>query len=310
MSTPAVDVSIIILSYNTCELTRQCVASVYADSSLQGYGYEILVIDNASTDGTVDQIHSAYPAVRVILNERNLGFARGNNVGLAAARGRYLFLLNSDAAVRTGCLGALLEFMEAHPRAGACGPQLLNPDGSLQPSGRALPSVWSVFAGMTKIYRLWKHDLYLERGRDYHQVRPVEELSGAALMVRRQIYETVGGFDPNFFAYYEDVDWCKRIGAAGYTLYYVPAAQVVHQWKGTSRGVSQLSYRAGQDSLRYYFRKHHGRLAQGAVFLMLAAKEVSYILISQVRGHKADREFHQRMLGELCAPLPPSEAAR
>ena len=308
MITSTPDVSIIILSYNTSELTQRCVASLYADPSLPSCTNEVIVVDNASTDHTVDRLCSAYPQTRFIVNDRNLGFARGNNVGLAAARGRYLLLLNSDTEARPGALRALVEFMDTHPETGACGPMLLNPDGSLQPSGRSLPSVWSVFAGMTRIYRLWKRDLYLERGRDYTQVKQVGELSGAALMVRQTVYEQLGGFDPNFFAYYEDVDWCKRMGDAGYAVYYVPAAQVIHHWKGTSRAVSQLTYRAGQNSLRYYFRKHHGRPAQTAVFLMLAAKEAGYITISLFRGRNADRRFHQRLLRELFMALPQAEA--
>jgi N-acetylglucosaminyl-diphospho-decaprenol L-rhamnosyltransferase len=309
MHTSAPDVSIIILSYNTCELTQRCAASLCAEPGLQALTHEIIVVDNASTDNTSDTLRSAYPRTRIIRNDRNLGFAQGNNVGLAAARGRYLLLLNSDTEVRPGAVRALVEFMEAHPEAGACGPMLLNPDGTLQPSGRALPGVWQVFIGMTRLYRLWKRDFYLERGRDYTQTRRVEELSGAALLIRREVYEKLGGFDPGFFAYYEDVDWCKRMGDAGYTLYYVPAARVIHQWQGTSRAVSELAYRAGQYSLRYYFAKHHGGLAQRAIQIMLLAKETAYIAACTVHRNRDQRRFHQRMLAQVRSPLP-GRAAR
>jgi hypothetical protein len=300
------DLSAIILSYNTQALTCACVKSVLADASHLSHTIEIIVVDNASTDDTAATLRREFPTVHVIVNATNLGFARGNNIGLAAAQGRYLLLLNSDTEVQPGALGALIEFMEAHPEAGACGPQLLNPDGTVQPSGRSLPSVWSVLVGMTKIYWLWKRDFYAEGGRNYQQVRQVGEVSGAALLVRREVYHRVGGLDPNFFAYYEDVDWCKRIGEAGFAVYYVPAARIVHHWKSTSQSVSELPYRAGQNSLRYYFVKHHGPLAQCLIQIMLAGKEIAYTVVCALRRDDDQRRFHQRMLANLKRQLPPS----
>src|SRR5690606_27754987 len=124
---------------------------------------------------------------------------------------------------------------------------------------------------------------YYAAERDYGQVARVQELSGAALLVRREAYARVGGLDPRFFAFYEDVDWCRRLGAAGYALYYVPQAQVQHAWGGTRRQVSALAHQAGQDSLRYYFAKHHGRLAQAAIQAMLAGKEAALLLAALLR---------------------------
>lgn len=302
------DLSIIILTYNTCDLTRDCVAAALAEAARSHFEVEIIVVDNASTDETMATLRAAFPAVDVIVNASNLGFGRGNNVGLVAAAGRYLMLLNSDAFLQPGALRALVEFMDAHPDAGACGPMLLNADGTLQPSGRSLPSVWSIFVGMTKLYRLWQRDLYLERGRDYHQVKQVGEISGAALLVRRTVYEQVGGFDPNFFVYYEDVDWCKRIDEAGYAIYYVPTAQVVHRWRTTSQAVSALAYQAGQDSLRYYFAKHHGRLAQRCIRLLLAGKEIVSVLVAWLRRDRTARQLHQQTLRRVFQPLKTARA--
>jgi hypothetical protein len=297
------DLSVIILTYNTCDLTRDCVAAALADAARSHLDVEIIVVDNASADETVATLRAAFPSVDVIVNDRNLGFGRGNNVGLAAATGRYLFLLNSDAFVQPGALRALVEFMDAHADAGACGPLLLNADGALQPSGRSLPSVWRIFVGMTKLYRLWQRDLYLERGRDYRQVARVGEISGAALLVRREVYQQLGGFDPKFFIYYEDVDWCRRINEAGYAIYYVPQAQVIHRWQVTSRSMSALAYQAGQDSLRYYFAKHHSRPAQFAIRLMLAGKEVVSVLVAGLRRDTAARRLHQQALRRVFQPL-------
>ena len=295
------DLSVIILTHNTRELTIACVRAALGDLASGGLNAEVIVVDNASTDGTARAIREQFGAVRVIENEENAGFARGNNIGLAAARGRYRLLLNSDAFVQPGALRALVAFMDAHPDAGACGPMLLNEDGSLQPSGRSLPSVGSVFADMTKLYRVSRRDVFEQRGRDYGQVARVGEISGAALMIRREAYEATGGFDPAFFAYYEDVDLCKRIGQAGYAIYYVPDAKVMHLWKRTSCALPETSYRAGQDSLRYYFRKHHGRAAEACIQLMLAARETTLALASLLRGRFADARFHGRMLAHVLA---------
>jgi GT2 family glycosyltransferase len=295
------DLSVIVLSYNTRDLTLACLRAVPAAAA--GLETELIVVDNHSSDDTAACVAAQLPLARLIVNDRNLGFARGNNVGLAAARGRCLMLLNSDAIAAPGALRTLVEFMDAHPEAGACGPQLLNSDGSLQPSGRDLPTAWSVFSGMLRLYRLRRGSFYSQPGRDYSQTARVAELSGAALLVRREAYERTGGFDPHFFAYYEDVDWCKRLGEAGYALYYVPAAQVVHAWSATSRTMGQVPYRAAQDSLRYYFAKHHSWPARAAIGALLIAKELVLVLHALLRRDRSRLAFHRAMLARACRPL-------
>ena len=154
----------IVVTYNSRDLTLACVASVLAEQQATAshrLQIELIVVDNGSTDGTAAALREAAPQARVLVQPANLGFAGGNNVGLAAARGRYLLLLNSDTEVRPGALAALVAFMDAHPDAGACGPMLVNPDGSLQPTGRDLPTLGSLFLDMTKLYRLWQRDLYV-----------------------------------------------------------------------------------------------------------------------------------------------------
>lgn len=297
------DLSVIVVTFNSCALTLACVKSVLAEQRAGGPELEMIVVDNASTDGTAAALAAQAPEVRLLRQSANLGFARGNNVGLAAAHGRHLLLLNSDTEVRPGALAALVAFLDAHPEAGACGPMLLNPDGSLQPSGRDLPTLPSLFLDMTRLHRLWRRNLYAQRGRDYTEVAAVGELSAAALLVRRSVYEQVGGLDPAFFAYYEDVDWCKRIGDAGYRIYYVPDARVMHHWQGTSRQVSALAYRAGQDSVRYYFRKHHGPLAAVTVQGLLAGKELALLAACALRGDRPRRQLHGQMLRRALAPL-------
>jgi GT2 family glycosyltransferase len=298
-----VDLSVIVVTYNSRALTLACIASLRAAQAQSPLVVEIIVVDNGSSDGTAPALATAAPQARILVQPTNQGFAAGNNAGLTAAEGRYLLLLNSDTEVRAGALDVLVAFMDAHPEAGACGPMLLNPDGTLQPSGRDLPTLRSLFLDMTRLYRLWRRDLYAQPGRDYTQVAAVGELSAAALLVRRSVYEQVGGLDTQFFFYYEDVDWCKRIGDAGYCICYVPQARVMHHWQGTSRTVSTLAYRAGQDSLRRYFRKHHGRLGAFAVQALLAGKETTLLLRSALRGDQSGVLLHRQMLWRAATPL-------
>lgn len=298
------DLSVIILTYNVRDLTHNCLQTVEEAVRASKYAIETIVVDNASTDDTVLVLQREFPDVRLIVNETNLGFARGNNVGLAAACGRYFLLLNSDTEVEPGAFDALIAFMDSHLDAGACGPMLLNADGSLQPSGRPLPSLWSVFTGMTKLYRLWKSDFYYQKGRDYTIPARVGEVSGAAMLVRRDVYERLGGFDPNLFIYYEDIDWCKRIGEAGYSIYYVPAAKIKHLWQRITRVISEKAYRSSQNSLRYYFMKHHGQAAQQMIQALLLVKELALIVANAVRGDQKRRRFHQEMLANVFSPLP------
>jgi len=297
-----IDLSIIILTYNTYTLTRQCLQAIFADEPSR-FDVEIIVVDNGSTDDTLTMLATEFTGVRLLRNQENEGFARGNNAGLAIANGRYLMLLNSDTKLIAGALTALITFMDAHPDAGACGPMLLNPDGSLQPSGRNLPTLWSIFMDMTKLYRLRQSDLYQEAGRNYDHPKQVGEISGAAIVVRRVVYEQVGGLDPAFFAYYEDVDWCKRIGQAGWLIYYIPNAKIVHLWQGTSRQVTARAYTAGQVSLRYYFAKHHGQASAFVIQLMLIGKELLRLIGCLVRRNAECTAFHWQMLQSVLTPL-------
>ncbi len=297
----APDLCVVVLTYNTRKLTLACLRALYEQPELGRC--EVIVVDNASGDRTAEAVAAEFPGVQLIRAPKNLGFAGGNNLGLIAACGRHVLLLNSDTEVQPGALSALSDFMDAHPDAGACGPMLLNSDGSLQPSGRPLPTAWSVFLDMTRLYRLARRDVFGERGRDYNQVKRVGEISGAALLIRRAVYERIGGFDTGLFLFYEDVDLCKRVGDAGFGVYYVPQAKVVHHWGGTMRVVSQIAYQAGQDSLRYYFAKHHSRRAQFVITALLAAKQLALTLATVVRGRRNEYYFHRTLLTRLTKPV-------
>jgi N-acetylglucosaminyl-diphospho-decaprenol L-rhamnosyltransferase len=234
------DISIIIVSYNTCELLAGCLRSIF--QAEYPYSREVLVVDNASSDGSGEMVAAQFPAVQLLRNRKNLGFAVANNQALALAGGRCLFLLNSDAAVLPAGLLALRSAFDEHPRLGIVGPALLNQDGSLQPSWGDFPSVWQEFLFETFLFRLWP--VRFPYGRRVHpllraayrRLQTVDWVTGAALMLRREVYEQIGGLSEENFMYGEDLEFCARARRAGFATAYVPAAKVYHRQQGSAHG--------------------------------------------------------------------------
>lgn len=247
--------SIIILNWNGCDLLRDCLRSVQDNVRMfQPADVETFVVDNASTDGSVEMVRAAFREVRLIVNAENLGFARANNVGIVASRGRYALLLNNDTVVPTGALAGLVAFMEAHPDAGAVGPQLLGPDGAAQP--------YAFGGDPTLGYLLRRGINRLLFGRPLHDwatnvIQPVDWVSGACLLVRRAAIDRAGLLDEQIFMYFEDNDWCLRIRRAGWRVYYDPQIAITHIG-GQSLAHNPAARRAYYESLRYFYAKHYG----------------------------------------------------
>ncbi len=246
--------SAIIVSYNTREMTLECLHVLQAE--LRELTAEILVVDNASVDGSADVIREMFPGIRLIVNTRNAGFGAANNLALAQARGHYLLLLNTDAFPRPGAVAALTDFLERHPGVGVVGPRLLYKNGSLQQSCFSFPTpaaAWAENLGLTRLLR--RHDY---RRWDHAAEREVDFAIGACLLLRRTVYEQVGGFDKRFFMYQEEADWQKRIHDAGWQIAFTPAAEVVHL--GGVSGQAEPARIKGHffESLDKYVLKHHG----------------------------------------------------
>lgn len=256
------DLSIIIVNRNTRELLRACLRSLA--EAPDAVSTEVTVVDNGSSDGSVAMVESAVPEVRLIRNATNTGFAYPNNQGLAVSRGRYVMLLNSDTEVRPGALQRLVEFMDEHPECGACGPKLLYPDGRLQPSCRSFPTLWVHFCDMAFLDRIFPRSRLFgnqETWFDHQHTTPVDQPMGAALLVRREVLETVGPLDERFVLYYNDVDWCYRINQAGWSIYFVHDAVVMHHQGVTTRHENrqmQLGVEMTRNVFAYY-AKHFGR---------------------------------------------------
>ncbi len=207
------DFSVIIVNYNTADFLRRCLNSLGSQGDIR---VRAIVVDNASHDHSQDVVRGEFPQVKLIANDRNLGFARANNQALRSCRSKYVYFLNPDTEVQKGALGAILEFMDSHPKVGLAGTRIINPDGSSQ------PSVGTRYPGQ-------KHAKEELRGLD----TGIAWVLGASMIARRALFEDLGGFDERFHLYGEEQDLCLRARKAGWAIGYIPHAVVVH-WAGQS----------------------------------------------------------------------------
>lgn len=260
------DLSIIIVNWNVRDLLRRCLHSILAN--VPGGQLEIIVVDNGSTDGSAEMVRTEFPLVRLIANPDNRGFPAANNQGLEVARGRYVLLLNPDTEVVGDALATMAAFADAHPDVGILGPQLLNPDGSVQSSRRRFPTLLTALFESTWLQpyaprRLLEHYYVLDCPDD--EVQDVDWVTGAALMARREAVKQVGPLDEGFFMYSEELDWCRRFREAGWRVVYLPTARIVHYVGKSSEQVLPARHIHFQTSKVRYFRKYHGPLAAGVL---------------------------------------------
>jgi GT2 family glycosyltransferase len=253
---------VLIVSWNTRDLLRDCLRSFQPAAHPE---WDVLVVDNASTDDSVAMVRSEFPAVRLIENAANVGYARANNQGLRTSRAPYALLLNSDTRATADAIQGLIAFLESHPDAGAVGPRLLRSDGTAQPFA---------FGGdPTLFYLLRRGALRVIAGRSLHdwaseRTQSVDWVSGACLMVRRTAFEQVGLLDEDFFMYFEDNDWCLRLRRAGWKNYYHPTQAIVHLG-GQSLARNPQAQSSYEASLRHFYRKHYGPVAEQVLRLLL-----------------------------------------
>lgn len=226
---PAKHLSAIVVTHNHADFLERCLDSLIPE--VTRLGGEVIVIDNGSDDAST-AIAGHYQEVQLHVNPERRGFAANCNYGMALAQGQYLLLLNPDTEVLPGALENLSRFMDDHPNAGLCGAQLLFPNGQIQPSPRRFPTIGSFLARRTPLRIFLQNSRFNQRhlmfGLDYSQPQAVDWLLGACLLVRRQALEEVGPLDEGYFLYVEDIDWARRMLQAGWKVYYVPSAQIIH----------------------------------------------------------------------------------
>jgi GT2 family glycosyltransferase len=307
-----VDISIIIVNWNVKDLLRDCLRSVQAAlAAAPQLAAEIIVVDSASGDGSPQMVRDEFPQAQLIASETNLGYAGGNNAGAAAAQGRHLFLLNPDTVVQPDALARLVEFMTAHPQAGAVGPQLRWPDGAVQSSRRRFPTHGSLFWESTLLGQWFPRNRHARRYHcaDLPADRPqrVDWVVGAAILIRREAWQQVGPIDEGYFMYFEETDWCRRAAAAGWEIHYRPEAIVTH-FEGQSSGqvLAARTLRFQRSKLRYT-RKYFGagwaialRWFLWATFAFQWAEESAKWLIGHRRDLRRQRmNAYSQLLREL-----------
>ena len=267
---PSRRISAIVVTYQSRDSVAQCLRSI------AGQADEVVVVDNASTDGTCELISQEFPAVKLIPNRRNRGFAAAANQGLIAASGDYLLVLNPDTEVAPGALRELSGFLDTHLAVGLAGPQLRNQRGEVIPSCTTTPTLGILLVRTTALRLLFGKSAaqrhYDLADRDWSEQAPVEVISGACMMARRQAIAQVGGLDESFFLYFEDDDWCVRMRGSGWQVWYWPRAVVTHLGGASTGQISRRGRRnAHLRSAAYYLHKHFGLWAalafRAAVFL-------------------------------------------
>ncbi|PJC57545.1 MAG: glycosyl transferase, partial [Ignavibacteria bacterium CG_4_9_14_0_2_um_filter_37_13] len=230
------DLSIIIVNYNVKEFLQNLLTSL--SKAVANLSSEIIVVDNGSDDGSVELLRNKFPQVTLISNEENLGFSKANNLGLRIAKGKNLLLLNPDTIVQEDTFEKLIKFFEEHQDAGMIGCKILNPDGTLQLAcRRSFPGPWTSFCKVSGLSTMFPKSKIFARYNltflDEDQSYEVDAISGSFMMVRREVFENIGGLDEQFFMYGEDLDWCYRVQKTGWKVYYVHETTIIH-YKGES----------------------------------------------------------------------------
>jgi len=256
------DLSVILVSYRSRDLLLACLRGLCREIAQAGVTAEILVVDNDSNDGTLEALAADFPAVRVIANRENAGYARAVNQGLRATTAPFALIMNPDCEPRPGLIRALLDHVAARPRTGIAGPKILNPDGSLEYSARSFPGPLTfLFNRYSLLTRLFPRNpftrRYLLTDWDHQTPREVDWVSGACMMTRRAAIEQVGGMDEAYFMFNEDVDWCRRMKQAGWAVTFEPAAAVVHRIGASRTKVAARVIWARHLGMIHYFHKHH-----------------------------------------------------
>jgi GT2 family glycosyltransferase len=257
---PKYDVSIIIVNMNGKHLLGDCLRSIQREN----LSMEVIVVDNASTDRSVDYLKKEFPDVHVIVNRSNFRFAKPNNDAMKLAKGKYYFILNNDTITQKGALQLLMDYLDRHDDVAMVGPQLLNKDGSLQRSCRHIFSLWTHFCDMSMIDKLFPHSVLFSGDTmsyfDHQMNQEVEHLMAAAVLVRAEAVKEVGMFDERLTIFINDMDWSRRFHLQGWKSVYISDAKVVHLGGQTTKyfGIRYAIVKEMQLNLSWYFKKYYG----------------------------------------------------
>lgn len=282
------DVSFIIVNFNTKALTAQAVASIYKYAS--NLKFEIFLIDNNSTDGSAAYLKKKFPKLNLIENNQNVGFGRANNQGMEKAVGEYLFIFNSDAYLIDDSLKTLIARAREIKNLGAISPLILNVDKTIQQSGGFFPTLTKVFWWMAFIddlpFGLMLNPYHIDHDSFYANERELDWLTGAALIIPKSVYNKVGGFDENIFMYGEDIEICQRIKKAGFKIYFSPVSRLVHIGQGSSQKVSKNAILGEYKGLIYLYKKNRSWASLQILRLLLKMGALLRIIVFGALGRK------------------------
>lgn len=280
--------SIVFVNWNTRDLLLDALASVLQD--LPPGGYEVIVVDNASRDGSARAVREHYPQVKLIENERNEGYAAGNNQGFQVSRGEYVLLLNPDVVLPEGALSRAVSIMDQEPDIGILAARLVYPDGRVQHSVRGFPTPLSVLCEVTGLARLFPKNRTIAAYRmpwfDYSQRSDVEQPMGTFLMTRRSVWDTIGLFDEQFPIFFNEVDWCRRARDAGFRIVYDPSVTVVHYGGASTKLVAPAMAWESRRGLLRYLRKYYGGWTHRPLLWLAAAGSYLYAAVVSYRRAK------------------------
>jgi GT2 family glycosyltransferase len=282
--------SIVIICWNDLGVIRDCLRSIYEGT--HSTDFEVVVSDNGSVDDSIEFIRKHYPQARIVENQQNLGFARGNNSGICASRGEYVLILNPDTIIHDGALDKLLAFADRHPEAGAFGCRVLNPDGTYQVSARLFPTVWRYWVsalGLSKLSSLFVYEEYPRWRGDTE--RSIDWQSGCCVMFRGDLLKNLGGFDEQFFYHFEEVDLCRRVCNAGHAVLFTPEPTITHLG-GQSVGRFPVRFEIEKHRSRYrYFYKHFGaraaRRCRRLSIVKIRVRQLGYGLLNLLKPEES-----------------------
>jgi hypothetical protein len=256
------DVSIVIVSWNTCDILRDCLMSVYKETN--DLSFEVIVIDNASNDGSCEMVKESFPEAILIENKENVGFAAANNQGMELTKSGYVLLLNSDTIVLDNAVGKMMNFAEKNERVAVTGCRILNKDMTLQPSCFMFPSLLNMLLSSTYLYKLFPRNRFFGRERmtwwKRDDVRQVEVVTGCFMLVRQQAIDEIGLMDDSYFVYAEEADWCYRFYNAGWENVFSPEASIIHLGGQSSKQVRVKMLIQLRISILRFFENHYNLL--------------------------------------------------
>jgi GT2 family glycosyltransferase len=277
-----IDLSIIIVNWNTRNLVVNCLRSIFTYSP--HYNFEVWVVDNASSDGSPDMVRKNFPQVKLIENPANVGFARANNQAIRQCHGRYIMLLNPDTEVTPGALETMVGFMEVSQEVGAAGPRLINPDGTLQTSCYPTPTLLREFWRLLHLDRIKPFGIYPMQEWDQNQPREVEVIQGACLILRREALDQTGFLNEDYFIYSEEVDLCYRLRKSGWKISWLPGATVTHYGGKSTQLVSEEMFLNLYESKVLFFRKNYSWLQAFVYKMILTLAAIARLVTAPVAG--------------------------